>query len=344
MILFSICSIGPIQQKIGSIPMSKLLRVGELSGVVVRFPFDQFDSRGMIPVKRLEVLDLFELAEVFSNARPKLYAEKGTGFDVYATLFGLENVFKKFIVEQAAFPLTRESASEAVKAIDSVLLEYFFKDSTREKFKDGLDISSEMNTWFLYGVRAKLEQFRHVLAVECRKSETYFIERVAGFDLPMLLHSADENIHHIIRPFVPKAALEEIREAGRCLALENYTASGFHTLRGLEVVISAYYKAVSNKDKEFRSWHDYVEALEELAVGTDGTRPKYPSSKAAAMIDRMRELDRNPLMHPSDTLDEMSADSLFKLGIITITELAKDLRDMASQRELKLIAKDGEVV
>jgi hypothetical protein len=55
------------------------------------------------------------------------------------------------------------------------------------------------------------------------------------------------------------------------------------------------------------------------------------------MIDRMRELDRNPLMHPSDTLDEMAADSLFKLGVITITELAKDMRDMAGQSEMKLV-------
>ena len=62
------------------------------------------------------------------------------------------------------------------------------------------------------------------------------------------------------------------------------------------------------------------------------------------MIDRMRELDRNPLMHPSDTLDEMSADGLFKLGIITITELAKDMRDMAGQKELKLITNNAEAV
>jgi hypothetical protein len=44
-----------------------------------------------------------------------------------------------------------------------------------------------------------------------------------------------------------RAALDELREAGRCLALESYTASGFHTLRGLEVVMAAYFKAVSGK-------------------------------------------------------------------------------------------------
>ena len=295
-------------------------------------------------MKRLEVLDLFELAETFSTARQKFSADKGTVFDIYVTLIGLETSLKKFSVEQTAFPLTRESALAALRTVSSLLMEEFFEGGSREKFKDGLDINSPMSMWQLYQVRSALEEFRHVLAVECRKSETYFIERVVGFDLPTLLHSADENVHHSIRPFVPKEALNELRLAGRCLALENHTASGFHTLRGLEVVIAAYYKAVSNKDKEFRSWHDYVEALAELSAEKDGVKPQYPSAKAAAMIDRMRELDRNPLMHPSETLDEMTADSLFKLGIITITELARDMRDMSAQKELKLVTKDGEAV
>jgi hypothetical protein len=317
---------------------------GSLFGVVLQFPFDFRNSTEENPVKRLEVLDLFELAETYSNTFPKLTGDKGQVFDVYMALISIETGLKKFAAEQTAFPLTRDSALEAVKTVDAVLTEHFFEDASREKFNDGLNLSGEMNLWMLYNVRSKLERFRHVLAVECRKSETYFIEKVVGFDLPTLLHSAEENIHHTIRPCVPGPALNEIKEAGRCLALENYTASGFHTLRGLEVVIAAYYKAVSGKDREFRSWHDYVEALEELAKEDDGVKPKYPSSKVAAMIDRMRELDRNPLMHPSDTLDEMAADGLFKLGIVTITELAKDLREMAGQAELKLIAKDGEAV
>jgi hypothetical protein len=294
-------------------------------------------AKGIIPVKRLEVLDLFELAETLTDVRPKFNVEKAKFVDIYIALIGLENGLKKFAEEQAAFPLTRDSAMTTVKEIDAILTEHFFQDGSRQKFKDGSDLNGEFHTWPLWRMRSSLDAFRHVLAVECRKSETYFIEKVVGFDLQTLLHSADENIHQAIRSSVPETALKEIREAGRCLALENYTASGFHTLRGLEVVIGAYYKAVSGKEKDFRSWHDYVEALEELAKEKDGKTPKYPSSKAAAMIDRMRELDRNPLMHPSDTLDEMAADSLFKLGVITITELAKDMRDMAGQSEMKLV-------
>jgi hypothetical protein len=191
-------------------------------------------------------------------------------------------------------------------------------------------------------IKQALQSFEHVFSAECRNSETYFIEKKVGFDTVTLLRRADENLHETIRPFVPDPALNELREAGRCLALEAYTASGFHTLRGVEVVMGAYYKAVSSAPRDFRSWHDYVEALEELAKEKDGKKPKHPSAKVAAMLDRMREIDRNPLMHPDESLDEAGADSLFKLGIVTIAEIAKDMRDMAEQPELKLIANESQ--
>lgn len=287
-------------------------------------------------MKRLEVLDLFELAETLAECRPNLDGER-KGLDVFFACNRLETSFRKFEADQAAFPLTRDSARQVINALREVLNNYFYDGPGRSKFKAGLDLDQDFATWPLYSLRTKLDEFRHVLSAECRNSETYFVEKKVGFDVPTLLHSAQENLHSSIHPYVPDAALAEIRQAGRCLALESFTACGFHTLRGLEVVMSAYYKAVSGKEKGFRSWHDYIEALEELAAQAKESNASYPSPKVASMLDRMRQLDRNPLMHPSDSLDEMAADTLFKLGIVTITELAKDLRDMAGQPELKLV-------
>jgi hypothetical protein len=158
-----------------------------------------------------------------------------------------------------------------------------------------------------------------------------------GFDISLLLHKAEQNLHPSVMPFVGAPAVEEVKAAGRCFALENYTACGFHILRALEVVMADYYKLVSAKTKEFRSWYDYIEAFTKLEKSRTKRNSKYPSPKVAAMLDRMRQLDRNPLMHPRDSLDEMAADTLFKLGIVTITELAKDMRDMAAEPELKLV-------
>lgn len=290
-------------------------------------------------MKRLEVLDLFELAEAFAAAQPLFAQSKVKGSEIFFAAMRLQGVFRKFEADQAAFPLTRDSARHVLSALNEEVNAVFFDGPTQDKLKEGV-FDQEFQSWAFYNARSKLEEFRHVLAAECRKSETYFIDKKVGFDISTLLHTAEENLHSSIVSFLPENALTEVRAAGRCLALECYTACGFHVLRGLEVVMAAYYKQVSGREKEFRSWHDYVEALTELEQGENGIKPRFPSPKVAAMLDRMRQLERNPLMHPSDTLDEMAADTLFKLSIVTMTELAKDMRDMAGQTEMKLVTSE----
>jgi hypothetical protein len=305
--------------------------------VVIEFPLAPSDSQGTTPVKRLEVLDLFELGAALARMKSILERDKLPGFDIYFALSGLRSSLAKFCAEHRAFPLAFDSACDLGAQIDTDVKNIFLETVTPLKFKDNLNLSDEMNTWFFYQIKTKMPEFEHVFSAVCRKCETYFVEQKMGFDISLLLHHAEENLHVSVRPFMSSDAIEEIKAAGRCFALESYTASGFHTLRALEVVMGDYYKQVSGKEKEFRSWFDYVEAFQELEAEVNGVKPKFPSPKVSAMLDRMRQLDRNPLMHPRDTLDEMSADTLFKLGMITITELAKDMRDMAGQTELKLV-------
>jgi hypothetical protein len=131
----------------------------------------------------------------------------------------------------------------------------------------------------------------------------------------------------------------EIDESGRCFAVDSYTACGFHALRGLEIVMEDYYEIITKKKSKFRSWYDYVKAFTRLSATRGKRKSKYPSPKVAAMIDRIREFDRNPLMHPRDTLDEPGADTVFNISIATITEMAKDMRDLKEnpeQTELEL--------
>lgn len=304
---------------------------------VLFFPAQSSATQGVSDVKRLEVLDLFELAEQLSTTNAALALEKGKTIDLYFALSRARLLLMKFQENQAAFSLTRESAATAIVSLNVVLIQHFYADGKMDKFKDDLNFEQEMATWQFYAIKSALSEFRHVFSAECRKSETYFIEQKMGFDISLLLHKAHQNIHPSVMPFISKAAVEEIKSSGRCFALENYTACGFHILRALEVVMADYYKQVSGKDKEFRSWHDYIQAFTRLEKSRTKRASKYPSPKVAAMLDRMRQLDRNPLMHPRDSLDEMAADTLFKLGIVTITELAKDLREMAAEPELRLI-------
>jgi hypothetical protein len=314
--------------------------VSGCAGTILQFP--GADTPHEPIMKRLEVLALYELSETLSDSQRTFSAEKGKAFNIYYAITQTRDGLLKFQKEQAAFSLSRDSASEVIREANVVLRDNFYSDDKMEKFKDDINFDQDLHSYVYYRVRQALNEFRHVFSAECRKSETYFIEQKMGFDISLLLHNAEKNLHPSVLPFVGAPAIDEIKAAGRCFALENYTACGFHTLRALEVVMADYYKQISGKTKEFRSWHDYIEAFTKLERSRTKRGSKYPSPKVAAMLDRMRQLDRNPLMHPRDSLDEMAADTLFKLGIITVTELAKDMREMAAQPELKLVDTDGE--
>jgi hypothetical protein len=56
------------------------------------------------------------------------------------------------------------------------------------------------------------------------------------------------------------------------------------------------------------------------------------------MLDRMRDLDRNPLMHPRDTLDVTQADMLFSLAAITVVEMARDMEERQKEVVQKINA------
>lgn len=289
-------------------------------------------------MKRLEVFGFYDLGSTVSRFRQIVAPDTTSAMNLYLALIGLEDALKKFISEQPAFSLAHDNAEATLQALIPVLVAEFHPDANRQGFKEGLNFDQQVPTWKVWDVKNKLDEFEHVLSAQCRRSETYFIGQKLGFDISILLHDAGKNLHESVSEYIAKEALAEIQAAGRCFALESFTASGFHALRALEVVMGDYYKHVTGKNKNFRSWFDYVKAFKTLANTRAKRNSPYPSPKVAAMLDRMRELDRNPLMHPRDSLDEMAADTLFKLGIATITELAKDMREMAGQREMVLVA------
>ncbi len=88
--------------------------------------------------------------------------------------------------------------------------------------------------------------------------------------------------------------------------------------------------------KKMKSWNDYILTFQKLRESTDANQK--PSEKVSAMLDRMRSLDRNPLMHPRETLDGVGANHVFSLAAITVVEMIKDMRLTSASATVALIA------
>jgi len=107
-------------------------------------------------------------------------------------------------------------------------------------------------------------------------------------------------------------AKREFEECGKCLSVERYTASGFHALRGVECVIRQYIKELTGELPRKRDWGFYIETLKKN--GAD--------DKLSGVLDNIRTLERNPLMHPEDWLDIDEAIAIFTISQTAITRLA----------------------
>ena len=81
--------------------------------------------------------------------------------------------------------------------------------------------------------------------------------------------------------------------------------------------MTLYYKAITGKsfedDKIMRNWASYIKALEKAGADIKITR----------FLDHIREAYRNPISHPSETLEPEDAFNLFSAGLSAICQAMK---------------------
>jgi hypothetical protein len=165
----------------------------------------------------------------------------------------------------------------------------------------------------VYGVHSAVKEFEPVLAAECQALDTYVVSKKGIYSTPDLIDHADEMFSRPVREVLSDGAITDIREAGRCLAFDLHTASGFHIIRATETVIHRYYVAVteSTPKRKDRNWGAYVRNLNQHKKNNPDT--SQVDAKLVALIDQAREHHRNPVMHPELMLTDDEALSLFNI-------------------------------
>jgi hypothetical protein len=147
---------------------------------------------------------------------------------------------------------------------------------------------------------ATLEQnvaaFRVVLDSEFQTSGIYLVTAKRGYDIPTLLENAETIFPPEVNEKLPQIQ-EDLREAGKCLAFNLGTAAGFHLLRALETVVCSYWYVVMNKAPlpRNRNLGQYITAM---AKGDHPNR-----RKVLFALRQVKDLHRNSIMHPEETLN-----------------------------------------
>ena len=122
--------------------------------------------------------------------------------------------------------------------------------------------------------------------------------------------------------------VREVREAGKCLAFDIPTASGFYMLRATEGILHEYYLVVCKPKKQDKldNWGAYISALYKLSEDESTIdETKNHIKKVLALLQQVKDQDRNQIMHLEVVLNDDEAFVLFEITKTAIMTMAEKL-------------------
>jgi hypothetical protein len=152
---------------------------------------------------------------------------------------------------------------------------------------------------------------------ELDRLPTYTVTAKGNLDIHRLVKAASQGYPKAVLELLDEFITNEIDSAGKCLAFELPTSSGFHILRAVETGMKGYVYAATGALPKMnqRNWGQYIQILTDAHAHSD-------------VIDLLKVLKtkRNPLMHPQDTLTSDDAIGLLCLCQAGIETLVADIR------------------
>ena len=142
-----------------------------------------------------------------------------------------------------------------------------------------------------------------------------FVSQKLAYETRVLIEEAERILPSSIVTFLPVGVIEEIRQSGRCVAFDIPTAATFHIIRATECVIRMYYEHVVGKPPKVKSrnWGAYIKTLRE----SGRAKPEIIS-----VLDHIREVYRNPILHPEVTLTPEEAQVILGICASAICQMA----------------------
>jgi hypothetical protein len=199
----------------------------------------------------------------------------------------------------------RDRARQMVSLLDEKIGDEVFSSNNFEL---------KIEPTFIDRLTKLLQTFEATFASENESSNVFSVSRKGTHDCIALMDAADENLPPDVRGRLSAQTIRDIKDAGKCLALDCHTASGYHILRAVERVIIKYVDKVTSSvtlKKKPRDWGAYITVLENH--GGD--------KKVIGNLQHIKDHYRNPIIHPEATLSPDDAFSLFNTSISAIIQL-----------------------
>jgi len=302
---------------------------------VVQFPLVQSAS-GVEDVERINPFDFYELSQTLKTLAQKVgdHEARSCFFDLMQASSALSELAKGRPIQLGVSKACALALEDCVdRLIDTHLFENDPDKPGETRFREK---ATPILSWEWENYRRLLTTFETVFNEEMRETAAYYVPRRGIYWTPALVDTAEESFPPQIRVYLPEKTVVDWRAAGRCLAFNLLSASGFHVARAVEGTMESYYQLFSGKaGTTLRSWDDYAKALEKIA---EGSPTPCPNAKTLTEFRQMKDDYRNPIVHPRVVLTEPDARMLFANGESLIIAMAQEIGEASIGVQPRLIA------
>lgn len=268
-------------------------------------------------IQRKTIFRLWDLIELGVSLRRMHHAQEDWPTRESDTFAGLE-------------PFAIECLNDFV----SVLREISIKDTKGRLSRCLAELEKMLTKWDKNGWRnvdgdtkALLEIARQIEGHLTAIAADYvaFVPTELGDQARRYVEEIENEIGHEVFSQLPPIAQRDFREAGRCMALEAYTAAACLMVRATEAVLRCYYCAITSEEAPRKGmWGPVVNSLIDKANNGEIS----VSQQTAHFHDFLRTLGsvvRNPTMHPQEFYDLSKARHLLEKCREAINGMASSL-------------------
>lgn len=177
----------------------------------------------------------------------------------------------------------------------------------------------------------EIDRFHSVYEQELEDSYTFLVTDIGAYSSGKLLERADVHLTRASQMVINENQKRDYKAAGRCLALDLHTASGFHAMRVVEEEARIYHKVVTGVELN-------EAPLGALISGDDrvkgsGLKKKYAEEGSPAdsqlgliisMLSQLNKIYRCRIMHPDMTLDYDEAKQVFDITAMAVSAIIED--------------------
>ncbi len=224
-----------------------------------------------------------------------------------------DNLLKVLLTNQNLNLKSTFAASSSLLAGFKHLSEFFEKSDEDAPKPEQKNLQRNL---LMSGIKLSIDKMETVLSTELALAPIYSVPPRGVFSTDSLLDSADD-VFGDVKYKIPDDAIADTKQAGRCLAFDLPNAAGFHVARATEAVMK---KAMEIFDcpplkESQRNWGNFIRSLEEHGL----------NQSLVHHLNQLRELHRNPLIHPEVTLRQTEAQQLWSMCTSAMIALVEEM-------------------